>query len=103
MWQTVGASLCLLLLGLSQPIRGFPTIESGTFQRKTHECDITLYKKGVCTYARGHLVLVLDTEHFAWHLVPGTSCVHSVVGRKRVLSQDLAAASNSKNAFLSFA
>ena len=41
----------------------------------------------------GHLVLVLDTKHFAWHLV----------GRKRVLSQDLAAASNSKNAFLLFA
>ena len=44
-------------------------------------------------YARGHLVLVLDTEHFAWHLV----------GRKRVLSQDIAATSNSKNAFLLFA
>ena len=37
------------------------------------------------------------------HLVFGTLCVHFVVGRKRVLSQDLAAASNSKNAFLSFA
>ena len=37
------------------------------------------------------------------HLVFGTLFVHFVVGRKRVLSQDLAATSNSKNAFLSFA
>ena len=49
--------------------------------------------KGSVYIHSGHLVLVLDTEHFAWHLV----------GRKRVLSQDLAAASNSKNAFLLFA
>ena len=44
-------------------------------------------------YAQGHFVLVLDTEHFAQHLV----------GRERVLSQDLAAISNSKNTFLLFA
>ena len=30
-----GMKSYLPLLGLSQPIRGFPTIESGTFQRKT--------------------------------------------------------------------
>ena len=46
--------------------------------------------KGSVYVHSGHLVLVLDTEHFAWHLV----------GRKRVLSQDLAGTSNSKNAFL---
>ena len=49
--------------------------------------------KGSAYVRSGHLVLVLDTEHFARHLV----------GRKRGLSQDLAAASNSKNAFLLFA
>ena len=51
----------------------------------------------------GHLVLGLGTEHFALYLVSGTSCVHFVVGRERVLSQDLAAVSNSNNAFLLFA
>ena len=51
----------------------------------------------------GHLVLGLGTEHFTWHLVSGTLCMHFVVGRERVLSHDLAAASNSKNAFLLFA
>ena len=30
-----GTKSHLPLLGLSQPIRGFPTIESGTFQHKT--------------------------------------------------------------------
>ena len=59
--------------------------------------------KGSAYIHSGHLVLGLGTEHFAWHLVSGTSCVHFVVGRKRVLSQNLAAASNSKNAFLLFA
>ena len=49
--------------------------------------------KGSAYICSGHLVLALDTEHFAWHLV----------GRKRVLSQDIAATSNSKNAFLLFA
>ena len=49
--------------------------------------------KGSAYVRSKHLVLVLDTEHFAWHLV----------GRKRILSQDIAATSNSKNAFLLFA
>ena len=40
--------------------------------------------------------------HSQVHLVFGTWTWH-LVGRKRVLSQDLAAASNSKNAFLLFA
>ena len=39
---------------------------------------------------------------YAWG-TSGTSCVHFIVGRKMVLSQDLAATSNSKNTFLLFA
>ena len=52
--------------------------------------------KGSVNAHSGHLVLVLETGNFVWHLVV-------VVGRKRVLSQDLAATSNTKNTFLSFA
>ena len=59
--------------------------------------------KGSAYVRSGHLVLGLGTEHFAWHLVSGTSCAQFVVGRKRGLSQDLAATSNSKNTFFLFA
>ena len=52
--------------------------------------------KGSANALSGHLVLALETGHFIWHPV-------IIVGRKRVLSQDLAATSNSNNAFLSFA
>ena len=58
--------------------------------------DIMLPIKGSANTLSGHLVLALETVHFIWHPV-------IVVGRKRVLSQDLAATSNSKNTFLSFA
>ena len=60
---------------------------------QNHQHDVTLPIKGSVYVHSGHLVLVLDTEHFTRHLV----------GRERVLSQDLAATSNSKNAFLLFA
>ena len=55
--------------------------------------------KGSANALPGHFISVLETEH----LVSGTSLGYFIVGRKRVLSQDLAATSNSKNAFLSFA
>ena len=45
--------------------------------------------KGSVSALSGHFISVLETEHF-------------VVGWKGILSQDLAATSNSKNTFLSF-
>ena len=92
-------SSCLLLPGLSQPIRGFPAIETGTFQSKTHQHDVALPIKVSAYICSGHLISVLKTGHLISVLGTG----NFVVGWKVGLSQHLAATSNSKNAFLSFA
>ena len=55
-----------------------------------HERDVTLPIKGSAYICSGHLISVLEPGNF-------------IVGWKMGLSQDLAAASNSKNAFLLFA
>ena len=73
----------------------FPPLSLGRSNKKPG-CDVMLPIKGSANALSEHLVLALETGHFVWHPV-------IIVGRKRVLSQDLAATSNSKNAFLSFA
>ena len=56
-----------------------------------HEHNITLHIKGECVHTLGALG--------SWHLVSVLETESSVVDRKVGLSQDLAAASNGKNAF----
>ena len=59
-----------------------------------HERDVTLHIKGECV----HMLRALGS----WHLVSVLETESSVVDWKVVLSQDLAATSNGKNAFYSF-
>ena len=87
---------------LSQPIRGFPAIVSGMFQCQTLMSHHVPYKRE-CERTLRALLL--------WHLNlaprsgPSSDPLDPViiVGRKRGLFQDLAAASNCKNTFLLFA
>ena len=80
------ASCCQDCLSQSE---AFPPLSPGRSNVKPG-CDITLRIKGSANALSGHFVLVLETGHF-------------IVGWKRVLSQDLAATSNCKNVFISFA
>ena len=78
--------------GLSQSETFLPlSLECSDVAR---ECDITLHIKGECMHALEALG--------SWHLVSVLKTESSVVDWKLGLSQDLAATSNSKNAFYSF-
>ena len=78
--------------GLSQS-ETFPPLSLGRSD-VARERDITLHIKGECMRALGALG--------SWHLVSVPETESSVVDWKLGLSQDLAAASNGKNAFYSF-